>query len=100
MLTQQFVPDQTLEIVREIDCETRRYLSDILAQEKITAGELICSLIHDRWISLKSGSEPQSIAVVATTAVATVATAPSRKNSKQMISDFMRRKCHSPNLCI
>ena len=92
MLTQKFAPDQTAEIVREIDCETRRYLSDILAQEKITAGELICSLIHDRWISLKSDlSEPQSVAA---------AIAPSRKNSKQVISDFMRRKCHSSHLCI
>jgi hypothetical protein len=93
MLTQELATEivqaeiiQEIEIVQEIDRETKRYLTEILAQEKITAGELIRSLIRDRWVALNPN--PYNSPALR------------RKNSKQVISDFMRRKCHSPNLCI
>lgn len=120
MLTQELTPViapdfSPEEISTEIDPETQRYLLDLLAQENIlaqekkTAGELICGLIRDRWMSLYAGCAPEfssgfssefDAPQVAPVMTAIAAAPPRRKNSKQMISDFMRRKCHSPNLCI
>ncbi|MBW4466468.1 MAG: hypothetical protein KME07_13670 [Pegethrix bostrychoides GSE-TBD4-15B] len=77
MLTQELAP----EIVQEIDCETQRYLSEILVQENITAGELIRGLIRDRWIMLNP-----SLCASPTLR---------RLNSKQIIAEFLHRKCRS-----
>ncbi len=88
MLSQELAP----AFVQEIDRETERYLSDILAQEKMTAGELIRSLIRDRWValSLAACESSQPVAVTVTTA-----SCHRRPTSKQIIAEFMHRKCRS-----
>lgn len=93
MLSQEIAPTLIQEIDREIDRETERYLSDILAQESMTAGELIRSLIRDRWmaLSLDACESSQSVAVMA------VVTTARRPTSKQIIAEFLHRKCRAPH---
>jgi len=96
MLTQDLAP----EIFQQIDRETSRYLTEILAQEQTTVGELIRNLIHDRWIALNANAceTLQPVTVSVTDVVTDTATGGMRrKNSKQMIAEFMHRKCRSPH---
>ena len=63
-----------------IDQQTEHYLTEILAQENLSSDELIKNLIYDRWRTLQSESpEP-----------------PKRKNSKQTIAEFVRKKNSRP----
>ena len=63
-----------------IDQQTEHYLSEILAQENVSSDELIKNLIYDRWRVLQT-EQPE---------------APKRKNSKQAIAEFVRRKNSRP----
>ena len=63
-----------------IDQQTEHYLTEILAQENLSSDELIKNLIYDRWRTLQAElPEP-----------------PKRKNSKQAIAEFVRRKNSRP----
>jgi hypothetical protein len=62
------------------DQQTERYLSEILAQEKISSDELLKTLIHDRWQSLQTE----------------LPNVPKRKHSKQTIAEFVRKKNSRP----
>lgn len=77
-------------LTQELDRETERYLTDILAQENTTSDELIRNLIRDRWLSLNHSVEvanPQSEMTTVTSGQF-----PRPKNSKQVIADFVRKK--------
>ncbi len=63
-----------------IDQQTEYYLTEILAQENVSSDELIKNLIYDRWCNLQPElPEP-----------------PKRKNSKQAIAEFVRKKNSRP----
>jgi len=67
-------------MTQELDQQTVQYLSEILVRENTTHDELIKSLIHDRWMSLQA--EMPSL--------------PKRRNSKQAIAEFVRKKSAQP----
>ena len=62
------------------DQQTEHYLTEILAQENVSSDELIKNLIYDRWCVLQA-EQPE---------------APKRKNSKQAIAEFVRKKNSRP----
>ncbi|HEY9627990.1 MAG TPA: hypothetical protein V6C84_11860 [Coleofasciculaceae cyanobacterium] len=66
--------------IPKLDQQTVQYLSEILVHENTTGDELIKSLIRDRWMSLQNEMPPL----------------PKRKNNKQMIAEFLRKKSTQP----
>lgn len=54
MLNQELVqiPQSFAQLVQDLDRDTKRYLSDILAQEHTTGDELIRNLIRNHWLLL------------------------------------------------
>lgn len=73
-------------LTQEFDCETARYLADILACQNITSDELIRQLIHDRWLMLQQSAVPTAVEAAA------ISEPPKQKNQKQQIAEFVRRK--------
>lgn len=67
-------------LTQALDHQTEQYLTDILAQEEMTSDELIKNLIRDRWLSLNA-EFPEL---------------PKRKNPKQAIADYVRKKSTRP----
>jgi hypothetical protein len=67
-------------MTQELDQQTVQYLSDILVHENTTHDELIKAMIHDRWMSLQ----------------AELPSPPKRRNSKQTIAEFVRKKAAQP----
>jgi hypothetical protein len=92
MLTQEFVP----EVFQEIDRETKRYLTEILAQEQTTLAELIRNLIRDRWNALNPNL-CETLQPIPITELDASTGVTRRKSSKQVIAEFMHRKCRSPH---
>lgn len=108
-------------LTQELDQETELYLADILAQEQTTSDELIRNLIRDRWLTLRHplrhnpSQHPLSQPNLSKPNLSQPKTQPNPeavpqpeiptshpvglhrpKNNKQNISDFLRRKSHSP----
>jgi hypothetical protein len=54
MLDQELaqIPQSFAQLVQDLDRDTKRYLSDILAQEHTTGDELIRNLIRNHWLAL------------------------------------------------
>lgn len=80
-------------LTKELDRETEQLLAEILERENTTSDELIKTLIRDRWLSLNKQavelpihlSEPIYPPLELVQAAV-------KKNSKQTIAEFIRRK--------
>jgi hypothetical protein len=78
-------------LTQELDCETERYLADILAQQRITSDELIRQLIRDRWLLLRQ-PEPNTPSQSKLQEPTLRSGSVKPKNHKQQIAEFVRRK--------
>jgi hypothetical protein len=85
-------------ITKELDRETEQLLAEILEQENITSDELLRGLIRDRWLSLRKQTVDLPIRTSETlyqpANLPAAAASPSLKpkNSKQVISEFLKRR--------
>lgn len=67
-------------LTQDLDQLSVQYLSEILMYENISRDELIKSLLRDRWMSLQAEMSPP----------------PRRKNSRETIAEFVRKKSAQP----